>query len=61
MNDYEDMPQNQYVFDDLLDKYNAGNEPLSGWLTEDLLKLMDAADRELQQRNTLADEYKTYD
>jgi hypothetical protein len=40
----------QTVFFDLLDKYNNGVEPLNNWITEDLIKLLDAIDMELQNR-----------
>lgn len=45
------MNAHQDTFDSLLDSYNAGNEPLENWRTEDLIKLLDAIDRELQNRN----------
>lgn len=47
----------QTVFYDLLDKYNNGVEPLSNWTTEDLIKLMDAIDAELQDRAPPDSEY----
>lgn len=34
----------------LLDKYGNLPEPLCNWITEDLIKLMDAIDMELQDR-----------
>lgn len=37
-------------FYNLLDKYNAGVEPISNWTTEDLVKLIDVVDAELQNR-----------
>lgn len=40
----------QNEFYDLLDKYNKGLEPLENWITSDLVKLIDAADTELQNR-----------
>jgi hypothetical protein len=40
----------QNEFDDLLDKYNQGHEPLENWITTDLVKLIDAIDAELQNR-----------
>lgn len=40
----------QNDFYDLLDKYNKGLEPLENWITADLVKLIDAADTELQNR-----------
>lgn len=40
----------QNEFYDLLDKYNKGLEPLENWITADLVKLIDAADAELQNR-----------
>jgi hypothetical protein len=44
------MPQHQFVFDELLEQYTGGREPLENWTTEDLIRLIDAADRELQSR-----------
>lgn len=44
------MSIHQYTFDNLLDAYNQGNEPLENWQTDDLIKLLDAIDRELQNR-----------
>lgn len=41
---------NQDEFDELLGKYNSGIEPLENWVTTDLVKLIDAADAELQNR-----------
>jgi hypothetical protein len=38
------------IFYDLLDKYNNGVEPLSNWITVDLIALLDAIDAELQNR-----------
>lgn len=55
----EDMPQYQLEFDDLLEKYAgavAVTEPLENWETQDLLKLIDAADRELQARGAVSEE-----
>lgn len=49
----EDMPQYQLEFDDLLEKYAGAvaiSEPLENWETQDLIKLMDAIDNELQTR-----------
>ena len=34
----------------LLDKYGNAPEPLSNWITEDLIRLMEAIDAELQER-----------
>lgn len=48
------------VLFDLLDKYNHGVEPLSGWITADLIKLMDAIDEELQNRAPPDSEYETH-
>lgn len=44
------MNDPQRKFDELLDKYNAGVEPLSNWITTDIVALIDAADAELQNR-----------
>lgn len=48
------------MFYSLLDKYSGGIEPLSNWTTEDLIKLMDAIDAELQDRAPPDSEYPTY-
>ncbi len=40
----------QDTFDALLERYNSGIEPLENWTTADLVKLIDAADSELQNR-----------
>lgn len=45
------------TFYDLLDKYSNGIEPISNWTTEDLIKLMDAIDSELQNRAPPDSEY----
>lgn len=45
------------TFYDLLDKYSNGIEPISNWITEDLIKLMDAIDSELQNRAPPDSEY----
>lgn len=50
----EDMPHHQIVFDRLLEDYNNGIEPLGNWATDDLIKLLDAVDRELQYRGEQA-------
>ena len=51
MNDnYDMLPQWQFTFDSLLQQYNSGHEPLENWTTEDLVKLLDSIDRELQSR-----------
>lgn len=47
----------QTIFYSLLDKYSNGIEPLSNWTTEDLIKLMDAIDAELQNRAPPDSEY----
>lgn len=52
----EEMPYHQITFDELLDKHNQGSEPLECWTTEDLTRLLDAVDRELQARNQETDE-----
>lgn len=49
MTDLRDVP-GQEVFYRLLDKYSNGIEPLSNWITADLVGLIDAADAELQNR-----------
>lgn len=37
-------------FYELMDKYNSGTEPLSSWETRDLVRLVQIADAELQNR-----------
>lgn len=54
--DIEDMPNHQTVFDGLLEDYLQGNEPLESWDTEDLVRMLDAIDRELQNRNLQREE-----
>jgi hypothetical protein len=44
----EKLMQNEFF--DLLDKYGNLPEPLENWTTEDLIRLMDAIDMELQNR-----------
>ena len=44
------MNEAQQTFDELMDKYNSGIEPLENWTTTDIVKLIDAADTELQNR-----------
>lgn len=44
------MNEAQQTFDELMDKYNSGIEPLENWTTVDIVKLIDAADTELQNR-----------
>lgn len=51
----------QNEFYDLLDKYNKGLEPLENWTTADIVKLIDAADAELQNRAPPDSEYQLPD
>lgn len=44
------MNEAQQTFDELMEKYNSGIEPLENWTTADIVKLIDAADTELQNR-----------
>jgi hypothetical protein len=44
------MNEAQITFDELMEKYNSGIEPLENWTTADIVKLIDAADTELQNR-----------
>lgn len=46
-------------FYDLLDKYGNAPEPLENWTTEDLLKLIEAVDAELQNRAPPDSSYDT--
>lgn len=48
-------------FYNLLDKYNAGVEPISNWTTEDLVKLIDVVDAELQNRTPPDSTYQSDD
>jgi hypothetical protein len=41
---------NQKIFDDIIDLYNQGLEPLENWATADLVRLQLAVDVELQSR-----------
>ena len=43
--------QDQSSFYDLLDKYNEGVEPIENWLTEDLVRVVELIDAELQRRD----------
>jgi hypothetical protein len=45
-----DLKPHQLSFDELLEMYTGGREPLENWATDDLIKLLDAVDNELQQR-----------
>lgn len=44
------LPPHQLIFDELLDKYNDGMEPLENWTTHDLVRLSSVVDAELQVR-----------
>jgi len=42
---------NQESFDSIIDRYNAGVEPLENWLTADIVNAIRLLDAELQQRH----------
>jgi hypothetical protein len=52
---HQEYPLNEFY--DLLDKYGNLPEPLSNWTTEDLIRLIDAVDAELQNRAPPDSEY----
>lgn len=45
-----DIMTYQEQFDALMARYNSGIEPLENWETADLVRLVNAADAELQNR-----------
>jgi hypothetical protein len=44
------LPLHQQIFGGLLQQYSGDFAPLESWMTDDLIKLMDSIDRELQSR-----------
>lgn len=51
------MNVSQVKFDELIDKYSNGLEPLQNWITEDLIALQTAIDGELMDRAPPDGEY----
>lgn len=45
----------QITFDELLEKYSEGTEPLENWTSSDLVKLSMVVDAELQSRQPYED------
>jgi hypothetical protein len=55
------IPIHQQEFDELLDQYSQGDEPLENWATRDVVKLAHIADSELQARQPDAPPVETGD
>lgn len=45
-----DLPIHQQIFDEIIDQYAGGIEPLQNWTSGHLVRMMRAIDAELQER-----------